>query len=182
MQTLRAWHRGSQIADPSSDNTVSVARANDPMPSRPNTRPIAPIASPSETQWLALRWLPFAATALFSLVMSAIAPEGRRPFHIDWELSAAALEFSITKAPHISATALLAWLAVFGSGRARWPLALLLTVMVGAGWELCQTTVIGHYARLSDLAPDTLGALIGCLLGSISLWTLEPLLAGEHAP
>jgi len=149
------------------------------MSSRQNARPTALFAALSDTQWLALRWMPFAATALFSLVMSAMAPEGRRPFHIDWSLSAAALEFSIVKAPHIGATALLAWLAVFAGGRTRWPLGLLLTVLVGAGWELCQTTVIGHYARLSDLAPDTLGALIGCLLGVVSLWTLEPIFAGE---
>lgn len=127
----------------------------------------------TEVQWRILRWVPFVATALFSLVMSALAPDGRRPFHIDWSLSLDALEFSIFKPPHIGATAVLAFLAVLAAGRSRWPLALLLTVGVGAGWELCQTTVIGHYARLSDLAPDTLGALIGCMLGTASLWTIE---------
>jgi VanZ family protein len=48
-----------------------------------------------------------------------------------------------------------------------------LTVLIGAGWELCQTTVVGHYARLSDLAPDTLGAFIGCMLAAGSLWVVE---------
>jgi len=136
--------------------------------SRPSTLPVL-----SDAQWRTLRWLPFVATALFSLVMSALAPDGRRPFHIDWSLSIDALEFSIVKAPHICACAVLAFLAVLGAGRQRWTRALLLTVAVGAGWELCQTTVIGHYARLSDLAPDTLGALIGCMLASASLWTIE---------
>jgi VanZ family protein len=141
------------------------------MPLHPTSRPTTPALT--DAQWRTLRWFPFVATALFSLVMSALAPDGRRDFHIDWSLSLDALEFSIVKAPHISACALLAALAVLGAGRQRWPLALMLTVAVGAGWELCQTTVIGHYARLSDLAPDTLGALIGCMLAPATLWTIE---------
>jgi hypothetical protein len=139
-----------------------------PSPASPNAPAL------TDRQWQVLRWLPFVATALFSLVMSLHAPAGRRPFHIDWSLSAAALEFSIAKMPHISATAVLALLGVLATGRQRWLLALALTVLVGAGWELCQTTVIGHYARLADLAPDTLGAFIGCLLGIASLWAIEP--------
>ena len=77
---------------------------------------------------------------------------------------------------------MLAALGVLGSGRDRWPLALALTVLTGAGWELCQTTVIGHHARLSDLAPDTLGAAIGCLLAVAALWTLEPPRARGQRP
>jgi len=122
----------------------------------------------------------FAFAAVFSLIMSAMAPAGRRPFHIDWTLDAAALEFSVVKAPHIAACAVLGLLAVLASGRRGWPLALLLTVLVGAGWELGQTTVIGHWARLSDLAPDSLGAAIGCLLGATSLWTIEALPAPDR--
>ena len=124
---------------------------------------------------LLLRWLPFAAAALYSLMMAADAPYGRKPFTIDWSLSRAALEFSIVKAPHIGATAVLAFLGVIAVGRERWMRALLLTVLVGWGWELCQTTVAGHYARLSDLAPDSVGALIGCMLGLAALWTVETL-------
>jgi len=127
----------------------------------------------SDAQWRMLRWLPFVATALFSLVMSGLAPDGRRDFYIDWSLSRDALEFSIFKAPHIGATAVLAFLAVLAAGRERWTLALLLAVVVGAGWELCQTTVVGHYARLADLAPDTIGALIGCMLATAALSTIE---------
>lgn len=126
--------------------------------------------------WHTLRWLPFVATALFSLALSAAAPDGRKPFHVDWALNMHVIQFSIVKAPHIAATALLAVLGMLASGRQRWPLALVLTVAVGAGWELCQTTVVGHTARLSDLAPDTLGALIGCMVGGAALWTIEPLL------
>jgi VanZ family protein len=143
------------------------------MPRHPLTAARPPFPTLTDAQWQMLRWLPFVVTALFSLLMSAVAPEGRRPFDFDWSLNAAALEFSIVKLPHIGATAMLAFLAVLASGRQRWPMALALTVLIGAGWELCQTTVIGHYARLSDLAPDTLGAFIGCMLGAASLWIVE---------
>ena len=142
------------------------------MPLQPTSRPSTLLVL-NDIQWRTLRWFPFIATALFSIFMSALAPDGRRPFHIDWSLSMDALEFSIVKAPHIGACALLAFLAVLGTGRQRWTRGLILTVVVGAGWEICQTTVIGHYARLSDLAPDTLGALIGCMLAAASLWTIE---------
>lgn len=127
---------------------------------------------------LALRWLPFVALALYSLVMAAEAPQGRKPFTIDWSLSRAALEYSLVKAPHIGATAVLGFLGVLAVGRERWTLAFFLTVLVGWGWELCQTTVAGRSARLSDLAPDGVGTLIGCMLGVAALWTVETL--GRH--
>ena len=127
----------------------------------------------AEAQWQLLRWLPFVGVALFSLVMSAMAPDGRRPFHFDWSLSVAALEFSIVKTPHIAATAFLAVLAMFATGRQRWVLAFTLTVLVGWGWEFGQTTVIGHSARLSDLAPDALGAMLGCAIGTLALSLLD---------
>ncbi|RQP24286.1 VanZ family protein [Piscinibacter terrae] len=127
----------------------------------------------TEAQWQVLRWLPFAFASLFSIVMSAMAPDGRRAFQIDWSLTMDALEFSIGKAPHISACAVLGLLGMMAAGMRRWHVALALTVATGAAWELCQTTVIGHYARLSDLAPDTLGGLLGCMLGAAVLWTIE---------
>ena len=127
------------------------------------------------------RWLPFLAAAAFSIVMSAIAPLGRHPFHVDWSLNAATLAFSLPKLPHISSSLVVALFAVWATGRRRWPLALLLTVAVGWGWEMAQTTVVGHEARLSDLAPDTLGALLGCLWGACSLWVLEPWHGGAAA-
>jgi VanZ family protein len=123
--------------------------------------------------WPLVRWVPFAAAALFSLALAAVAPDGRKPFYIDWSLSREALEFSIVKLPHIGAAAFLAVLGVFGAGRPRWLLALALTILVGWGWELSQTTVAGHHARLSDLLPDTLGALLGCMVGSRVLRLIE---------
>jgi hypothetical protein len=32
-------------------------------------------------------------------------------------------------------------------------------MLVGVGWELAETTVVGHNARLIDLAPDLIGTL-----------------------
>jgi VanZ family protein len=144
------------------------------MNRRPVTRAATLRPALTDAQWQVLRWLPFAFASLFSIVMSAMAPDGRRSFVIDWSLTMDALEFSIVKAPHISACAVLGLLGVMASGRRRWHVALSLTVATGAAWELCQTTVIGHYARLSDLAaPDTLGGLLGCMLGAAVLWTIE---------
>lgn len=37
-------------------------------------------------------------------------------------------------------------------------LALAMTMLVGLGWELAQTTVVGHNARLADLVPDLVAA------------------------
>ncbi len=114
-----------------------------------------------------LRWLPFIAAALLSIGLSAWAPMGRKAFHLEWDLSVAALTFSIHKAPHIAASAALALLAMMGTGRRRLLLAFALAVLVGGCWELAQTTVVGHAARLADLAPDAIGALLGCAWGVI---------------
>jgi hypothetical protein len=121
-----------------------------------------------------LRWLPFIASAVYSIAMSAVAPLGRHAFHFDWSLGADTLALSLTKLPHIGTAALVALLAIWATGRQRWLLALILTVAVGGGWELAQTTVIGHEARLADLLPDTMGALLGCAWGACGLWLLEP--------
>ena len=77
---------------------------------------------------------------------------------------------SISKLPHIGATALVAVLAVLATGRHRWAMALVLTLLVGWGWELGQTTVLGRTARLADLAPDTLGGMLGCAWGTCAVW------------
>ena len=120
-----------------------------------------------------VRWLPFVVAALFSLAMASAAPDGRRPFEFDWQLSAAALSFSLVKANHITACAALGFLALLAAGRERWGQAMLVTLLVGLGWELAQTTVVGRGARLSDLDPDALGAALGCGLAAVSLWTIE---------
>lgn len=124
--------------------------------------------------WQGVRWWPFGLAAAISIALSFVAPAGRKPFQFDWTLDWAAIEFSAFKEPHIGAAAIVALLAIFATGRRRAWLALLLAVLVGAGWELGQTTVIGHTARLSDLLPDTLGASLGCAWGWAVLWLMEP--------
>ncbi len=114
-----------------------------------------------------LRWLPFIAIALISIAFAAWAPMGRKPFQFEWDVSTPALLFSVQKVPHIAACAMLALLALLAAGRSRLFLAFALAVLVGAIWELAQTTVVGHTARLADLAPDTVGAFLGCGWGLI---------------
>lgn len=132
--------------------------------------------------WHGVRWWPFTLAALISIGLSFVAPAGRKPFQFDWSLAWDAIEFSAFKEPHIGAAAIVALLAIFATGRRRPVLALLLSLLVGAGWELGQTTVIGHTARLSDLLPDALGALLGCTWGWAVLWLMEPRPDPEAAP
>lgn len=120
-----------------------------------------------------VRWLPFLAAALFSLAMASRAPKGRRPFQFDWEISAATLSHSMAKPDHIAACAILAFLAALAAGRTRWGVAMALTLLVGLGWELAQASIVGRGPRLSDLAPDAIGATLGCALGTARLWTIE---------
>lgn len=127
--------------------------------------------SSSAKPWL--RWLPFLAVALLSIGIAAWAPLGRKPFQFDWSLSAAALAFSIKKPPHILACAVLALLALAAAGPRRVWVAFALAVFVGACWELAQSTVVGHAARLADLAPDALGAIAGCVLGAALMSRLD---------
>ena len=152
---------------------------------QPSTFPTAPPAPASTAlrrpaPWAAgmayaarLRWAPFLLGALISIGLSFEAPLGRKPFRIDWDVSWASLEFSLFKEPHIGASALIGMLAVVAVRRSRWWLALLLAVAVGWGWEMAQTTVIGHSARLADLLPDAIGAAVGVLWGAAMLWLAE---------
>jgi hypothetical protein len=86
----------------------------------------------------------------------------RKPFDFDWSINLASLELSLGKVKHYQSMALhfaLAWMAV-GMGSA--PRAFWLTMVVGIGWEIAESTAIGHHARLADLLPDTLAAVV-CL-------------------
>lgn len=132
------------------------------------------MAAPLARHWQQLRWLPFALAAAASIAIAALAPDGRKPFQIEWALSLDALTTSLNKGPHVGASALVALFAVVATGRMRLALAFCLTMLVGAGWELAQTTVIGHRARMSDLAPDAFGALLGCGWGACMMWLTEP--------
>ena len=148
-------------------------------------KPVDPLTAWLQDQAGWLRWLPFIGAALISITLAFDAPHGRKAFEVDWRLTLDALQFSLAKGPHIGASALIALLAVLATGRHRLRLALALSVLVGTGWEIGQTTVIGHNARLSDLGPDAIGALLGCAWGACVLWLLDPArraLPGRRGP
>jgi len=151
---------------PSAERTA--AAATHALPQRPPSPWAAVVAHA-----VRMRWVPFALAAFISIALSSEAPLGRKPFHFDWDVSWANLEFSLFKEPHIGASALIGMLAVVALRRGLWSLALLLTVAVGLGWELGQTTVIGHSARLADLLPDALGGALGVAWGCAMLWLAE---------
>jgi hypothetical protein len=107
----------------------------------------------------ALRGAPFVIVAALSIFVAAQAPHGRKPFAIDFGISRPDLVRSMTKVAHLRSIAVIVLLAVVAVGTQRLMLAFALTMMVGVGWELAETTVVGHYARLADLAPNIVSGL-----------------------
>jgi hypothetical protein len=112
------------------------------------------------TEWL--RWLPFASLTAVGLWVAAGLPHSRKPFEVDLSLSSAAILESLGKWAHYKSTALHFVLAVVGAGVRRAGLAFWLTILVGVGWEVAETTAVRHHARLANLAPD-LAAALTCL-------------------
>ena len=106
------------------------------------------------------RAVPFGLVSAFSILLAAHAPDGRKPWAFDVDLSRAALADSMPNHPHVAASAFVLCLAALAVGWRRLPWAVVMTVLVGLGWELGQTTVVGHHARLRDLIPDLVGALL----------------------
>jgi hypothetical protein len=111
-----------------------------------------------------LRKLPFWLLAALTLIIAYRAPYGRRPPEFDFDMSLAAIVWAIQKPLHIAACALLMVLGVIAYRWKRWWLAALLTMLVGLGWEIAQTTVVGHNPRLADLAPNFIGVVLGWLI------------------
>jgi hypothetical protein len=128
----------------------------------------------SSSLWLrVVRAVPFVAVALLSLWTAAQAPHGRHAFHVDLSLSPEGLAWSMTKVPHLKSIAVLFLLAVvaFGVDRLVWAFAA--TMAVGVGWEIAEATVVGHYARLADLAPDIASGVVCLVLVATMRWLLE---------
>ena len=48
-------------------------------------------------------------------------------------------------------------------------------MLVGVGWELAETTVVGHHARLADLAPDLVAALSALVMTLGLRWMVTSL-------
>jgi VanZ family protein len=66
--------------------------------------------------------------------------------------------------------AMLFVLAALATGGARLWLAAVLTFLVGVGWEIAQTTVIGHNPRVVDLFPNLVGIALGGLVVSVAVF------------
>jgi hypothetical protein len=113
--------------------------------------------------WLRItRFLPFAIVSILSLVAASRAPHGRKPIQVDLSLARVDLARSMTKIPHLRSIAVIFLLAALAFGTQRLIVAFAATMLVGVGWEIGETTVIGHYARLADLAPNLVAGVV-CL-------------------
>jgi hypothetical protein len=120
-----------------------------------------------------LRIVPFACLAILSLWVAGSSPLGRKPFQFDWTISASELARVVTKVPHLRATAVLFLLATLAVGSNRLLMAFGITMLVGAGWELAETTVLGHHARLIDLVPDLIGTLTALVFVLLARWVVQ---------
>jgi hypothetical protein len=109
------------------------------------------------------RALPFAVFASLCIWDAARAPLGRHRFELAMDVSPAAIALALTKAKHMTVVAVVFLLATLAVGLNRLGLAFALTNAVGLTWELAQTTVVGHSARVADLAPNVVVAG-GCAL------------------
>lgn len=104
--------------------------------------------------------LPFVLFAGLSLFVAARAPRGRHPFRFDVDLSWEDVGRSLTKVQHLRGYAVLVLLAVVAFGARHLLAAFATTMALGVACELAQTTVVGHNARLADLAPNLVGGLV----------------------
>ncbi len=111
-----------------------------------------------------MRKLPFWMLAFASILIAYRAPYGRKPFEFNLDMSWDSILFSAFKPLHILGCAALMVAGVLAYKWKRWWLAALLTMIVGLSWEIAQTTVSGHHARIADLVPDFLGVVLGWLI------------------
>lgn len=130
-------------------------------------------SQPPRTWVRRIRAAPFVICATLSLWIAMKAPNGRKPFTADLSLAREDLIQSMTKVPHLVGVAVLFLLAVvaFGTRRVVW--AFLATMLLSIGWEIGEATVIGHYARLADLAPNLTGAVLALALVAAIRWFID---------
>ncbi len=121
-------------------------------------------SGPPERRYHLTRALPFVFFAGLSLFAAVRAPLGRHPFQVDLSLSWDDLARSITKVPHLRGFAVLVLLAVLAFGTQRLRVAFVTTMALAISCELAQATVVGHHARLADLAPNLLGGAISLVV------------------
>jgi hypothetical protein len=118
-----------------------------------------------------LRSLPFLILSVISLGSAATLTAQRRAFTFNSDLSPQSLLSSLQKIEHYKASALIFLLAWLALGNRRLSLAFWLTMLISLGWELLEATAVGRTARLSDLLPDTFGAL-GFLIVALVIRTV----------
>jgi hypothetical protein len=122
------------------------------------------------------RWLriaPFAICAALSLWIAHRAPRGRRPFSVDFSLAPEDLLRSMSKVPHLVGVAVLVLLAVVAFGERHLFRAFITTMLLSVVWEIEEATVVGHYGRLADLAPNLTGALVAIALVAAIRWFID---------
>ena len=111
-----------------------------------------------------LRAAPFIVFGALSIWIAFRAPQGRRAFSFDLSVVPADLARSMTKVPHLIGSAVLFWLAALAFGPRHLGRAFVATMLLGVSWELGESTVVGHFARVADLAPDLVGATVALAL------------------
>jgi len=111
-----------------------------------------------------LRVLPFICVTLLSLGVAAGIGRERKPFTFNFSLATNDILKSLTKIAHFESTALILVLAILAVGLRRLRIAFVLTMLVCLGWELAEATAVGHTARLADLAPDLVAAVVGVMI------------------
>lgn len=140
--------------------------------------PIVPALDSWSSFLRRLRWLPFGLATVLSLWVAAGGTRPRKPFAWDLTLSRQSLAESLGKGPHYKSTALVFLVATVAVGPGRPLAAFALTMLVGVGWELAETTAVRHHARTADLAPDLLAAL-PCLAILIGFRSWRPLFSRD---
>jgi len=131
-------------------------------------------AVPPKPLWLRMvLGAPFVIVAALSLFVAAQAPHGRKPFSVDFSVAREDLARSMTKVAHLRSIAVIFLLAVLAFGTRRLILAFAMTMLVGVGWELAEATVVRHYARLADLAPNLVSGLLSLAAIAGIRWIFE---------
>ncbi|HKO57848.1 MAG TPA: hypothetical protein VJ276_18415 [Thermoanaerobaculia bacterium] len=122
-------------------------------------------------RWLVFaRAVPFVVVSGLSLLAASRAPHGRKAFSLDASVSAADLAQSMTKVPHLKSIAVIFLLAVIAFGVSRLTVAFAATMLIGIGWELAEGTVVGHHARVADLAPNIASGLACLAIVALMRW------------
>jgi VanZ family protein len=123
-----------------------------------------------------VRWVraaPFVICATLSVWIALRAPHGRKPFSADLGLTREDLIQAMTKVPHLVGVAVLVLLAIIAFGTRRLAWAFLATMLLSVSWEIAEGTVVGHYAKLADLAPNLTGALFAVALVAAIRWFID---------